>query len=185
LPPLGTLAPGAFRTITQNLPINIVFVGYKQGAGPRDIDDAAFRAQLPASYDTIKRFPAFYGLLQRMGILFNYQYNVVYANQAFEDAFFAYLTNIAVARTRTTAQNAYNGQPARSRDVGQNHRIDAPSVEACSPRTARTSASIPTSTRYSSSTGTGEPTSKTTSTTTWGNLTPIRGAPSARSAPGR
>ena len=47
---------------------------------------------------------------------------------AWEDQFFAYLTSIAMAKPRTLFQDQYNAQ-AGARDVGQNHWIDAPSVE--------------------------------------------------------
>ena len=35
-PTFTTLQPGQFREINQNLKVNIVLVGYHQGAGPRD-----------------------------------------------------------------------------------------------------------------------------------------------------
>src|SRR5262245_34767788 len=40
-PALTTLKPGGFREITQNLKVNVVFVGYEPGAGSRDINEAA------------------------------------------------------------------------------------------------------------------------------------------------
>jgi hypothetical protein len=128
-PALTTLAPGGFRTITQTLPVNIVFVGYEPGAGPRDINEAAFRAGLPATYASVNRFPAFYGLPAGTGVQFTFAYNLVYANAAFEDSFFGYLGSIAAPRPRTLYQNLYNGQAARSLNVTNNAWIDAPSVE--------------------------------------------------------
>jgi hypothetical protein len=45
-----------------------------------------------------------------------------------ENAFFGYLESIAQAKPRTAFQDEYNAQDGKL-DVGQNHRIDAPSVE--------------------------------------------------------
>ena len=36
-PAFTTLQPGAFRNIAQNLDVNLVFLGYEPGAGPRNI----------------------------------------------------------------------------------------------------------------------------------------------------
>ncbi|HEX6737489.1 MAG TPA: hypothetical protein VF310_04350 [Vicinamibacteria bacterium] len=137
-PALTTLQPGGFRTIHQDLRVNVVFVGYRPGAGPRDIDEAAFRAQLPRGYNTINRIPSYYSLFyggrtSDAGVTFDYRYDVRYADAAFDDAFFGYLASIAVAdpnpSQRTFYQDLYNAQQARALDVGQSHWIDAPSVE--------------------------------------------------------
>ena len=128
-PSLTTLQPGGFRNIEQDLTINVVFVGYEPGAGPRDIDQATFEAELPGMYRVVNRYPAFYGLPAFLGLTFNYDYNVVFADSAFEDDFFAYLSSIAVPQPNTLFQDLYNTQGARTLDVGPNHWIDAPSVE--------------------------------------------------------
>src|SRR5687767_13580955 len=89
-PTFTTLQPGQFREIDQNLQINIVFVGYEPGSGPRDINEEAFRAYLPQSYRSVNRVPSYYGLPDsqiRTGTAFTYNYNLVYANLAFENAF--------------------------------------------------------------------------------------------------
>lgn len=128
-PTLTTLQPGAFRALEQTLTINVVFVGYEPGAGPRDINEAAFTAALPHRYETIHRYPAFYGLPAKMGVNFDYAYNVVYAPATFEDAFFGYLGSIAAPQPLTLFQSAYNAQAQNALDVTSNHWIDAPSVE--------------------------------------------------------
>lgn len=51
-PTFNSLHPGQFQRIEQNLQINIVFVGYHQGSGPRDINETAFRSVLPQSYSS-------------------------------------------------------------------------------------------------------------------------------------
>ncbi len=128
-PDLTTLEPGAFRDIEQNLTINVVFLGYEAGVGDRDIDLAAFLAELPTTYRPINRFPSDYKGNEFLGLTFNYDYNLVYADAAFEDAFFGYLDSIKTSKPLTLYQVWYNSQAARSLDVTENYWIDAPSVE--------------------------------------------------------
>jgi hypothetical protein len=128
-PALTTLQPGGFQTISQDLTVNVVFVGYERGAGDRDLDEGAFMEGLPAGYSTISRYPALYGLASGLGLDFTYDYNLVYAGAAFEDAFFDYLDSIATDKPLTVFQSDYNGQAAHSVDVTDNCWIDAPKVE--------------------------------------------------------
>src|SRR5262249_10294228 len=133
-PTLTTLQPGIFRDISQNLIINIVFVGYERGSGPRDIDEARFRAGLPGTYRAIDRYATLYsryfaGINTYQGLTYNYQYNLVYADNPFEDAFFGYLDSIARPMPPTIYQQAYNFQSVRSLNVSDNAWIDAPAAE--------------------------------------------------------
>src|SRR5262249_51421734 len=101
-PTFTTLQPGQFREINQDLQVNIVFVGYHQGAGPRDLNEAVFRAGLPHRYRTLDVTPSSYipdlneSNAVWIGNSFNYNYNIVYANKAFEDAYFSILPVISV-----------------------------------------------------------------------------------------
>ncbi|MFW5941282.1 MAG: hypothetical protein ACOCXI_05755, partial [Chloroflexota bacterium] len=128
-PDLATLDPGGFLDISQDLTVNVVFVGYEPGDGDMDIDEDAFLSELAQTYRPINRFPSFYLGNQYLGLTFNYDYNLVYADASFEDEFFGYLGSIADPQPLTLYQNAYNTQSARSLDVTDNHWIDAPSVE--------------------------------------------------------
>jgi hypothetical protein len=128
-PSLSTLDPGGFMNIEQDLTINVVFVGYEPGAGDRDIDEAAFLSELPSTYRTINRYPSFYFGNEFLGVDFNFDFNPVYADQAFEDAFFGYLDSIADPMPLTLYQDLYNSQSAATGNVTDNHWIDAPSVE--------------------------------------------------------
>lgn len=128
-PTLTTLQPGGFRSLEQDLTVNVVFVGYEQGAGYQDIDETAFLAGLPASYRTINRYPYFYGNKQFLGVDFTYDYNLVFADTAFEDAFFGYLDTIKVSKPLSLTQVWYNVEANRSLDITENYWIDAPSVE--------------------------------------------------------
>lgn len=128
-PSFDTLEPNGFRDIDQNLTVNVVFVGYEPGVGATDIDEGAFLAGMPATYRPINRFPSDYAGNEFLGLTFNYDYNLVYADAAFEDTFFNYLSSIAVAQPLTLFQELYNTQTARTMDVTENHWIDAPTVE--------------------------------------------------------
>lgn len=128
-PTLSTLDPGGFRSIEQDLTINVVFVGYEPGAGYQDIDEAAFLGELPGTYRTVNRYPSFYFGNEFLGVDFNFDYNLVYADSGFEDAFFGYLRSIAVSKPLTIYQAAYNAQSAATGFVDENNWIDAPSVE--------------------------------------------------------
>ena len=129
-PDLETLGPGETITLQQELPVNIVFVGYEQGSGDMEVDADAFADGLPATYETINRFPAFYGLPASAHINFTYDFNLVWADDAFEDAFFGALTDLAEPADLTDYQAAYNEQENATEQVEDNHFIDAPSVEA-------------------------------------------------------
>jgi hypothetical protein len=129
-PTLTTLQPGGFRTIHQTLDVNVVFVGYELGAGPRNINAAAFSSVLPHTYRPAHRYPTFYqGVPEEMGLAFAFDYNVVMTNTAYEDAFFGYLTSIAEAQPITVYQDAYNHEAPRARTIDANYWIDAPKVE--------------------------------------------------------
>jgi hypothetical protein len=126
-PVLSTLEPGGFRDIAQDLTVNVVFVGYEAGA---EIDEAAFLGELPATYRPINVYPSIWkGYKEFLGLTFNYDYNLVYADSAFEDAFFGYLSSIAVSQPLTLYQILYNYQSASSLTLTSNYWIDAPSVE--------------------------------------------------------
>jgi len=101
-PSLSTLEPGGFRGVSQTLDVNIVFVGYEPGAGPIGIDQATFGRLLPERYRPIHRYPAFYGTREEMGLEFSFDYNVVFADAAFEDAFFTHLAGIATPAPLTS-----------------------------------------------------------------------------------
>lgn len=126
---LSTLEPGSFREITQDLTVNVVFIGYEEGAGYLGIDSTQFLGGLPGSYRTINRYPSFYFGNQFLGLNFNFDYNLVFADSSFEDSFFSYLSSIALAKPLTLFQKLYNTQAARSLDITENYWIDAPSVE--------------------------------------------------------
>ena len=126
-PAFTTLQPGQFREIEQHLQINIVFVGYRTFG---NVNTAFLLANLPKTYRAVNRVPsADTGQLEFTGNKFDFSYNIANSTQAFDDAYFAYLNSIAVAKPRTTYQDLYNSEPARRLNVGQNYQIDAVGAE--------------------------------------------------------
>jgi hypothetical protein len=122
--PYANLDPGQTAALSEQVPVNIVFVGYE----PAQVPEAAFMAQLPQAYKPIVRSRLWYGVTELLGIHYTYDYDVTYASSAWENAFFTALSGLATPAPLTLFQEIYNEQDG-VRDVGQNHFIDAPSVE--------------------------------------------------------
>ncbi len=121
------LEPGEFVVYNQEVPVNLVFVGYE----PAHIDEAALLAELPATYDPLVRIPQFYGLPGRpVGLHFDFVYDFVYADASFENRFFHMLSSIGDPGALTVFQEDYNAQVNNVLDVaGPVLYIDGPSVE--------------------------------------------------------
>jgi hypothetical protein len=122
------LQPGQTVTFEQKIPINIVFLGYNRNA----INREALRRELPRMYEPIVRVAPFYGLEGRdLGLNFNFEYNITFAENNFANRFFDYLEQIGTASDPTAYQLAYNDQRKNVLEVtGPVLHIDAPSVEA-------------------------------------------------------
>ena len=128
-PVLTTLSPGGFHDLTHDVNVNIVFLGYEMGAGAQNVNPATVLAGLPNVSRPIHRYPNLYGIRQYVGLTYNYHYNTVFTDGAYENSFFGYLSSIAVPKPRTIYQDLYNAQTGRAVAVGANYWIDAPSVE--------------------------------------------------------
>ena len=124
----GGLQAGQTVTFEQTVPINLVFVGYKE----KTINKEELLNQLPGTYQPVVRFPQFYGLPGRdVGLKFNFDYNITFTENSFENKFFNYLKQIGTPGDPTIYQLAYNEQKKNVLDVnGPVLYIDAPSVEA-------------------------------------------------------
>jgi hypothetical protein len=121
------LEPGGLPKFAENVDVNVVFVGTFGGSDPAW---SAVSADLPTTASPMTRSKLFYGLTDeaKLGITYTYSYAPTFTSTAWENAFFAYLASIAQAKPRTLFQDDYNAQNGKL-DVGQNHWIDAPSVE--------------------------------------------------------
>jgi len=117
------LSPGGLTPFAETVDVNVVFVGMSPDTSVVDDD-------FPATASPQTRFKLFYGLSAEadLGITYTYAYDFFDTSSAWEDSLFTYVASIAEAKPRTLFQDEYNAQ-AGSRDVGQNHWIDAPSVE--------------------------------------------------------
>jgi hypothetical protein len=122
------LQPGETVTFQQEVPVNIVFIGYKKNA----VNLEALRSQLPNAYQPIVRYPPFYGLSGRdLGLKFNFKYNLTFTENNFSNRFFNYLKQIGTPGDPTLYQQLYNDQKKNVLEVtGPVLYIDGPSVEA-------------------------------------------------------
>ncbi len=121
------LQPGVQVTYEQQIPINIVFIGYDSAA----IDQGELLSKLPATYSPVVRYPQFYALPGRdMGLKYDFQYNVTFAGPKFNDRFFQYLKHIGTKGDPTLFQQYYNAEVNNVLDVtGPVLYIDGPTVE--------------------------------------------------------
>lgn len=120
----GGLKPGGLTDFDERVTVNVVFVGFDEDEVPWH----RVRSQLPSRGEPIVRSRAFYGIQERLGLKYSYEYRPTYTSRSWEDGFFSYLSSIATRRPLTEWQQAYNAQAGRL-DVTHNHWIDAPAVE--------------------------------------------------------
>jgi len=121
----SNLQPGVPKAdLSERVPVNVVFVGFS----PSQVGATAFKSGLPRRYEPVVRSRLLYGNTEELGIHYRYDYDVTYTNAAWENSFFHALAGLATPADRTEFQEAYNAQDG-TRDVGQNHFIDAPTVE--------------------------------------------------------
>ncbi len=124
-PTFTHLDPGGPASLTERVPVNIVFVGF----GSREVRQQDLLDGLPETYRPIERFPGFYGLRSELGITYEYDYRIRYTDGEYEDRFFAHLASLSEPAALTSFQRDYNAQEQNRRVVRRNHHIDAPSVE--------------------------------------------------------
>lgn len=126
----SNLEPGGPAHLTERLPVQFVFVGYR-GL----VEEQAFLRQLPRKSAPVVRSRLWYKQKEPVGLEYDFDYKVVFADRAYADAFFGALSSLAVPqqsidnRPRTLYQDLYNHQVANVLEVSQNSFIDAPSVE--------------------------------------------------------
>ena len=129
VPGFSNLDPGERASLTEQIPVQFVFVGYN------NVDLAKFRDELPSGAAPVARYPEFYGLDGGLGLNYTFDYTTVKASSAYEDNLFGHLADIAVpesavdGRNITLFQEDYNAQDTNLLDVVDNQFIDAPSVE--------------------------------------------------------
>jgi hypothetical protein len=124
-PRLRNLDPGGPARLSERVPVNLVFVGY----GRDQVSERRVLAGLPKRYRPVVRSRLLYGVSERLGISYTYDYDVTYASSGYEDRFFSALSRLARPAPLTELQQAYNDQEQNVLEVTDNHHIDAPTVE--------------------------------------------------------
>lgn len=122
------LEPGERADLREEVPVNFVFVGYDRN----DVDREAFLAGLPDRYKPIVRSRyAYNGSVGEslLGLHYTYDYDVRYADDAYERRFFRVLSQEARRAPLTEFQKLYNDQNQGVREINRNHKISAASVE--------------------------------------------------------
>jgi hypothetical protein len=129
------LEPGEFVVHRQQVPIDIVLIGFTPG----QLDQTDLLGVLPETYTPRVRYPQFYGLNGRdTGLEYHFTYSVSRMTRGTEDRFFKYLTQIGRTIQPTVYQVAYNNQASNVLDVtGPVLDIDAASVEQWLEKNAR------------------------------------------------
>jgi hypothetical protein len=130
---LTTLTPGQPATITQTLDVNVVFVGFD----PSWIDVPAFNSwQLP-DLDNVIRSRLWYGIVEPLGLHFDFTYNVIFSEDIdadFDDDYFTYIIGIGTPPGLTLRQQSYNGLSAAERSgytiPAPNYMVEAEQAES-------------------------------------------------------
>ncbi|MFC0627572.1 hypothetical protein [Kribbella deserti] len=124
-PEFEHLRPGGQPELTERVPVNVVFLGYKR----ESIDTAALTGALPINHKpkVITRLLA--GLHETIGLEYTYDYRVKFADEAYQTKFFQQLGALARPVEVSTVQARYNAQQNNKLDVTANHHIDATAVE--------------------------------------------------------
>ena len=77
------LEPGKFVTYRQNVPIDIVLIGFDD----LNVSRNDIRTVLPDEYSPIVRYPQFYGLDGRnMGLRYSFEYSITRASQGADES---------------------------------------------------------------------------------------------------
>jgi hypothetical protein len=146
LPEFEHLQPGSRADIVQHVPVTTVFVGLEPGSGPTGIDEGRFLSSQLAENQVgdrttrfLEREPAsaraswFDRFLEpsSIGLTYQFDYDTVFADAAFEDAFFAYLASIAIGPIPggTFAQQAYSAHPLAAQPIPASFLVDATAAE--------------------------------------------------------
>jgi hypothetical protein len=119
------LNPGGQPNLAETVKVNVVFVGYEAS----QVNKEEFLHGLPAGYEPVVRSRLPYGVKEKLGLKYTYDYKVQYTGKAYEDKLFGELTRLAKPAPLTQYQQQYNDQQKNVLDVKDNHEIDAPSVE--------------------------------------------------------
>lgn len=144
-----TLDPGRAPRLTEEIPVQIVMLGYEQDVVPVEwfreyLTNYARPSDRARTYRTIENYFGHSNwtwadvprsLVHELGLHYSFDHSVTYADAAYEDRFFDYLLTIGVNESDFTGadvslmQFLYNQQPSRKFDITDNLVIDPAKVE--------------------------------------------------------
>jgi len=124
-PTFTNLDPGGQPSLKEKLPVNVVFVGFNKS----DVNSSGFRDRMAKRYQPVVRSRLGYGITEKLGITYQYDYHLQYTGKSYENRFFGKLKDLARPAPLTLYQQEYNDQDGNVLDVTDNSFIDAPSVE--------------------------------------------------------
>ena len=124
-PRFAHLDPGGQPRLAETVPVNVVLVGYDQ----KQVSPAGVRAGLPRAYEPVVRSRLAYGVEEKLGIRYRYDYRIRFAGARYEDRLFAELKRLSRRAALTAFQQEYNAQQNNRRDVTSNYEIPATAVE--------------------------------------------------------
>lgn len=128
-PPLQVLSPGGVGTLVEEVPVNVVLVGYDEGSGPQQVDAGRLLADQAPVTAGVSRFLAYFGEIHPTYTAQFPDYRVIFADDSFDDDFFSFLSATGEPMPLTRYQQLYNDQSIRTQTIADNLTIDAPSVE--------------------------------------------------------
>lgn len=129
-PPLSVLRPGEEGSFFAPMPVNIVFVGYEFGPGDQQVDGGQFASGLaPISLGVLRSPTMAQGCCRLANVNWQFDYRLLSATPAFEDAFFGFLAENGREAPLTHYQETYNEETVRSLDIDSNLEIDAGMTE--------------------------------------------------------
>ena len=131
-PALEHLAPGERAIVEQDLPVTIVFVGLEDGDGPMEVDGDGLVDAQPRHITPIDRFSQFARdeVPDALGLEYDVDVTAVFADEAFEDAFFGYLSTSGFGPLPPTFyQSIATAHPDSAVDITENWVLDATAVE--------------------------------------------------------
>jgi hypothetical protein len=123
--PFQHLDPGGQPKLAERVPVNVVFLGYSE----TQVKRSPYLQALPKTYEPVVRSRLPYGITEKLGLTYTYDYRVSYTGSTYENRFFGELKRLAKPAPLTEYQTAYNDQKSNVLTVANNHHIDAPSVE--------------------------------------------------------
>ncbi len=126
-PALGTIEPGHLASLHEDVPVQVVFVGYDED----QVDQASFLSTMPSEYRPVIRSRLSYDQVEYLGITYRFTYDVTFTDEPWEDTFFTALAALGTPAPPTAFQKKYNAQEKNVLDVDADNNlfIDAPSTE--------------------------------------------------------